>query len=116
MSCSVEALSVLRTESGRRAFLEQLRSRQGGVGQPLVGNPLMDRNNSGFLVLGGDNISEYKKKDGRPSGWGQQSFTGDVAWIHGFRNFLDTDDLLRAEIQQIWLNRWPRPNIDGEKA
>lgn len=115
VNVSSEGLATLQTDGGRRAFLEQLRSRQSGVGAFLVGNAVTDRLNSGYFVLGGDNVNEYKKANGQPSGWGQQSFTGDVAWIHGFRNFIDTDDLLKAEIQQTWLSRWPRANIDGEK-
>ena len=36
-----------------------------------------------------------------------QSFTGDVAWLHGFRNYINSDDILSAELYQSWKTRWP---------
>ena len=39
------------------------------------------------------------------------SFLGDIAWLHGFRNFIGTDSELYAELNQTWISRWP--NMDG---
>jgi hypothetical protein len=64
-----------------------------------------------MFALGGT-CQDYKDMG---SSWNGQSFSGDVAWLHGFRNYLDTDELLLTELQQNWLYRWPIPNIDGEK-
>jgi hypothetical protein len=36
------------------------------------------------------------------------SFIGDVAWLHGFRDYLVTPEMLKAEITQSWVSRWPR--------
>jgi hypothetical protein len=36
-----------------------------------------------------------------------QSFTGDIAWLHGFRNYINSDDILSAELYQTWKSRWP---------
>jgi len=39
------------------------------------------------------------------------SFLGDIAWLHGFRDFIKTDSELYAEMNQTWISRWP--NMDG---
>ena len=39
------------------------------------------------------------------------SFLGDIAWLHGFRDFIGTDSELYAELNQTWISRWP--NMDG---
>lgn len=39
------------------------------------------------------------------------SFLGDIAWLHGFRDYIKTDSELYAEINQTWISRWP--NMDG---
>jgi hypothetical protein len=38
--------------------------------------------------------------------WNNNGFTGDVAWIHGFRDYFTSYDMLRAELNQSWLSRW----------
>lgn len=38
----------------------------------------------------------------------QDSFIGDVAWLHGFRDYLVTPEMLQAEVVQSWVSRWPR--------
>lgn len=109
-----ERLSTIRQDGGRRAFLDRLRSRQNATGGYIVGNATSNRENSGYILMGAG-MSDYLDSSNRWS-WKADSFTGDVAWIHGFRTFLDTDELLRTEINQTWISRWPRGNIDGEKA
>jgi len=44
------------------------------------------------------------------------SFTGDIAWLHGFRNYMDSDSELMAEVQQKWISRWPVPKFDSSVA
>jgi hypothetical protein len=44
-------------------------------------------------------------------GFSSSSFLGDIAWLHGFRDFIKTDSELYAEINQTWISRWP--NMDG---
>jgi hypothetical protein len=112
VSCHAAPLASLQLDSSRRAFLEGMKSRQGGTGLVLYGNAVQDRANAGHLVLGGTNAN-FKNAKGEQS-WKSQSFEGDVAWIHGFRTYLDTDDLLLAEMNQTWKSRWPRGNLDGE--
>jgi hypothetical protein len=109
-----ERFATLRQDGGRRSFLDRLRAKQNVTGGYLVGNPVSNRENSGYLVLGAG-MSDYLDSGNRWS-WKADSFTGDVAWIHGFRTFLDTDELLKTEIEQRWIGRWPRGNLDGEKA
>ena len=38
----------------------------------------------------------------------QNSFIGDVAWLHGFRDYIVTPEMLQAEVTQSWVSRWPR--------
>jgi len=44
------------------------------------------------------------------------SFTGDIAWLHGFRNYISSDSELLAEIQQTWISRWPVPQFNSSVA
>jgi hypothetical protein len=108
-----ERLETLKQDGGRRSFLDRLRTKQNATGGYLVGNAASNRENSGYLIMGAS-VSEYVDSANRWS-WRPDSFVGDIAWIHGFRTFLDTDDLLKAELTQSWISRWPRGNIDGEQ-
>ena len=58
---------------------------------------------SGRLFLG--------KPGWSSAGNASSSFLGDIAWLHGFRNFIGTDSELYAELNQTWISRWP--NMDG---
>ena len=99
-SFHIQTLNNLRDTNQRNQFATELNLKQSISGTIVAGNPKADYNqNSGFFTLGA---------------WASPSFTGGVAWIHGFRNFLDTDELLKNEIQQSWLSRWPRGNLDSE--
>jgi hypothetical protein len=44
-------------------------------------------------------------------GFSASSFLGDIAWLHGFRDFIASDSELYAELNQTWISRWP--NMDG---
>jgi hypothetical protein len=44
-------------------------------------------------------------------GFSSSSFLGDIAWLHGFRDYIKTDSELYAEMNQTWISRWP--NMDG---
>jgi hypothetical protein len=33
-----------------------------------------------------------------------------IAWFHGFRSYIDTDQMLAAEIGNTWSSRWPIKN------
>jgi hypothetical protein len=100
-----ERLDTVKQDGGRRTFLDRLRAKQNATGAYLVGNPVSNRENSGYLILGAG-MPDYVDSNNRWS-WKTDGFTGDVAWIHGFRTFLDTDELLRTEITQNWIGRWP---------
>jgi hypothetical protein len=105
-----ESLNNLFDKSKRTSFLTSMRQSQGAT-SPIIIGPTKDKKNAGMFALGGT-CQDYKDMG---SSWNGQSFSGDVAWLHGFRNYLDTDELLLTELQQNWLYRWPIPNIDGEK-
>jgi hypothetical protein len=95
----------VKGDTGRRQLLGYLKQRQNASGAVLYGNSINDRRNAGHLVLGGTSPN-YKDASGRVT-WQTQSFTGDVAYIHGFRNYIDTDELLKTEIDSKWISRWP---------
>lgn len=104
----VDGLSALQGDTGRRAFLAKLMSQQGGGGggQVMIGNP-NDKYvmNSGRLMLGSSGAPSYKV--GGMVSWNSESFVGDIAWVHGFRDYIDTEELLQREINQAWISRWP---------
>jgi hypothetical protein len=96
----------VKRDAGRRQLLGYMKQRQNASGAVLYGNAQNDRRNAGHLVLGGTSPN-YKDASGRVT-WQSQSFTGDVAYIHGFRNYIDTDELLKTEIDNKWISRWAR--------
>jgi hypothetical protein len=113
ISFNVETLEKLRDNTVRGQFGAALRSAQNVTGAVLIGaNGTRAQESAGWFMLGAATADFYKKPGMRS--WGAPGFTGDVAWIHGFRNFLDTDDLLKSEINQTWISRWPRGNLDSD--
>lgn len=107
ITCNVENLSNIQTDSGRASFFAKLNAGRISGTSVVIGNPNQDPfPNSGMLIIGALNNKIYKNcRITSPS------FKGDVAWIHGFRNYLDTDDLLKKEVTQEWISRWPVPNL-----
>lgn len=109
----IESLARLQDAGVRSRFSSALRSNQNISGPVLAGAPgSYNPENSGWFMIGAATADFYKKPGMWQ--WGSPGFTGDVAWVHGFRNFLDTEDLLKSEIRQTWISRWPRGNLDGE--
>ena len=110
---NVEGLGALKTDTGRRAFLAKITSQQGGGwggGQVMIGNPNDNYvMNSGRLMLGSSGAPSYKV--GGMVNWNSESFVGDIAWVHGFRNYIDSDELLQREINQTWISRWPQVGV-----
>jgi len=109
----IESLARLQDATVRSQFSSTLRANQNISGPVIVGAPgSSNAENSGWFMLGAATADFYKKPGMWQ--WGTPGFTGDVAWVHGFRNFLDTEALLTSEIKQTWISRWPRGNLDGE--
>ena len=103
------ALSDLRTKKQRNTFYNSLSAIQARGTQiviPSIRSP-QDHHYSGRLILGGGNPYE--------SGIGRQSFTGDIAWMHGFDSYFDNFEYLNSEIIQSWYSRWPRGNLDDPR-
>ena len=102
INMSVESIDRLRDARARSDFSAALRRGQTISGPITVGNPLARYvENAGIVYLGA-----------LPDALG---FTGDIAWLHGFRNYLDTEALLKSEVEQSWVSRWPRGNLDSEE-
>jgi hypothetical protein len=96
---NVASLESLSTARSQQAFVQTLTTNQQSFNAVIAGgngNYLM---NSGRLALGIPDASTT------------QSFTGDVAWIHGFRDYITTADILAKEVAQTWISRWPRANL-----
>jgi len=110
MTCNVEPLSRIQSDSGRRALLAKLSAGRTSAGSVFIGNPREDPfANSGMLLMGAlDSRIYYGFNSYVPS------FTGDVAWVHGFRNYLDSDLVLKNEITQGWISRWAIPNLPND--
>jgi len=101
ITMNVETLNRLQEPAIINQFSNQLLSNQNIRGRILAGNRSYGQDSGQFILGLSPNISN-------------QGFTGDVAWIHCFRNFLDTPELLNTEVQQTWVSRWPRGNLDSE--
>jgi hypothetical protein len=113
INVSSERLAALQSDQQISKFLENLKARQSSfAGGFLVGSPLADRNNAGHFVIGGRGDSAAFRNAQGQNTWAVQSFTGDVAWIHGFNQYFMTVDVLKAEVKQNWLSRWPRGGLE----
>ena len=107
ITCNVESLSNIQSNSVRASLLAKLNAGRISGSSVVIGNPGEDPLlNSGMLILGELNRTVYPKFNSYVP-----SFTGDVAWVHGFRNYIDTDALLKNEITQSWISRWAIPNL-----
>ena len=107
MTFNVESLASIQTDSGRASLLAKLSAGRTSSGSVVIGNPRADPfQNAGMLLMGALNPTIYPGFNASIP-----SFTGDVAWLHGFRNYLDTDAVLKNEIIQGWISRWAVPNL-----
>ena len=101
------AFSDLNTNDRARAtFLTAIKSTQSSsapVRTPIMRDVGDITKYSGRLILGNPAWT--------PAGSPATSFSGDIAWLHGFRDFIKTDGELYAELNQTWISRWP--NMDG---
>jgi hypothetical protein len=112
ITCNVERLSDIQQDSGRNSLLQKLSSGRSSGGSIVIGNPRAESlSNAGMLIMGAINANIYPNC--KPS---VPSFTGDVAWVHGFRNYLDTTETLNNEIIQGWISRWAIPNLPNDIA
>jgi len=99
-----ESLTNLNNETTGRSFINRLSGGQGG-GSVVLGSPgSNNQTSSGWLMLGSTGPTYYNKPG--MWAWNNNGFTGDVAWIHGFRDYFTSYDMLRAELNQSWLSRW----------
>jgi hypothetical protein len=115
INVSAEKLANLQTDRDISRFLGALQARQSSFSPGfLVGSPFVDGGNAGHFVLGGrGDTTAFRDRNGQIS-WSLQSFTGDIAWLHAFNSYFDSMDMLKAEVKQNWIGRWPRGGLDGE--
>lgn len=100
-----ESLENLKNEATGRGFVNTLTSGQGMGGAVILGSPGSNNQNSSGWIMIGSTGPKYFKKPGMWE-WNNTGFTGDVAWIHGFRDYFTSYEMLKAEINQSWLSRW----------
>lgn len=105
MNMTTSTVSALAGEQARTNFVNTLKRSQNAMGSYMTGSASRDANQSSFLRLGALVSAETPDL---PRGADKLGFEGDVAFIHGFRNYLDTPELVQADIQGLWMNRWPR--------
>ena len=96
---TVDTVSSLQSLAKTQEVVDTLIATQQSFTGVIAGGPGDTLANSGRLALG------------MPDGSTTQSFTGDVAWVHGFRDYITTVDILAKEISQTWISRWPRSNL-----
>jgi hypothetical protein len=106
---AAKALSDLRTDQQIKDFADTLKTKKDRGSQIVI--PAIrseaDHYHSGRFILGGGYVTGE---------WiARQSFTGDIAWFHGFDYYLDDPAYLHAEITQTWMTRWPRGNLDDPR-
>lgn len=112
MTFNVESLKDIKTNPGRASLLAKLNAGRTSGGSVVIGNPRAEPlENAGMLIMGALNKTIYPSFNSSVA-----SFTGDVAWFHGFRNYLDSDDALKSEIEQTWISRWAIPNLPNDPA
>jgi hypothetical protein len=95
---TLDSLSLSKKQN-QQVFVDSLTANQQSFTSVIAGAPGDTLANSGRLALG------------MPDGSTTQSFTGDVAWVHGFRDYISTVDMLAKEVAQTWISRWPRSNL-----
>lgn len=62
---------------------------------PVIEDGAIGESGAGYLILGNE-----------PRG--MVGFTGDIAWLHGFRVAMESKDMLEAEVRQTWKQYWYR--------
>ena len=100
VTCHASSYGSLKTDTIRNAFFKELQSKQSFGGNRVYGTAIQDPANAGHLMLGSTSVTV------RTACINNIGFTGDVAWIHGFNHFLDTQELLTKEVEQRWIRRW----------
>lgn len=106
VSCA--PVASLQTASGVSSFVNSLVSRQNNTGSYIAGSAAKDVNESAQIRIGNLARSQYPDiPDAREE---LSSFQGDLAFFHGFRDFMNTSDLVNADVQGTWMSRWPRGN------
>jgi hypothetical protein len=88
------------------ALLESLQSQQGR--QVLLHDMKASQQFSGTPVIRYTN--DMTTYSGRMSFQASLNIPLTIAWFHGFRSYIDTDQMLAAEIGNTWSSRWPIKN------
>ena len=96
----------LSTAATLTTFVNSLSSGQNATGGYITGSASIDANESAFLRLGALTVGAQNPDINTNNS--KLSFQGDVAFIHGFRTYLTTAAMVRTDVNQQWMSRWPR--------
>lgn len=102
-SFHVAPLDVLQNSRNREILLQTMRTAQNRGVQVRFREDA-----AGHLILGAADIRSYTPFQAYPNLFVAQSFEGDVAWVHGFRQYINSDEHLVKELQQKYMSDWPR--------
>ena len=105
MNVSASPVTALTTAATRSTFLRSLQGRQSMSGGIIMRSAVDDVNESAPFRLGG--VFNVDNPD--IPRWNESlGFEGDVAFLHGFRTYLDTEGMIESDINGTWMTRWPR--------
>jgi hypothetical protein len=106
-STSADTLSGMSAAaaSARASFVNILTAKQNVLGTYITGSAAVNVNESAPLRIGSilsaqnPDISSQKQMYG---------FEGNLVFVHGFREYISTAEMIHADIDNLWMTRWPR--------
>ena len=105
MNVTSSPVKDLATPAQRSNLLRLLQGKRNATSGYQIQSAAVNANASSYLRMGGvfnvDNpdIPRWNESFG---------FEGDVAFLHGFRTYLDTEGMIDADVKAGWMSRWPR--------
>lgn len=91
--------------AARTALVNTLTTKQNVLGSYITGSASKDANESAPLRIG--SILTAQNPD--VSTLNQMySFEGSVVFVHGFRDYISTAEMVQADVDNLWMTRWPR--------
>jgi hypothetical protein len=70
--------------------------------------PRLNQSDAGHLILGAADTRSYRFFEGYPNLFVASSFEGDVQYIRGYRQYINTDEHLVKEMKGDFASDWPQ--------
>lgn len=108
-SASVAALSGMSAAAvaARTSFVNTLIAKQNITRGYIANSASSDANESAPLRVGAVLTAQNPDISTR---YQQYGFQGSVVFVHGFREYMNTAELIQADVDGLWMTRWPRQN------